>query len=126
VFVAYAQDDAVAVGSVVAAVEAAGRRVWINKSGVQAGQMASEIVRSVRTAHGMLVMCSPAAFQSDHVKREVYLADRYRKPLLPVYVKPAALPPDFEYFFAGVQGLDLAGTPEPERPDAIRVALAAV
>ena len=30
-------------------------------------------------------MCSKAAFESDHVKREVYLADRYRKKLVPVY-----------------------------------------
>lgn len=121
VFVAYAPDDAVAVGPVVAAVEAFGRRVWIDKAGVS-----GEIVRSIRTARGVIIMCSPAAFQSDHVKREVYLADRYRKPMLPVFIKATTLPPDFEYFFAGVQGLDLVATPEPERPEALRVALAAV
>jgi hypothetical protein len=127
VFVAYAPDDAVAVGPVVAAVEAFGRRVRIDKAGLQAGQqLAGEMVRSIRTARGVMVMCSPAAFQSDQVKREVYLADRYRKPLLPVFIKPATLPPDFEYFFAGVQGLDLVATPEAERPEAIRVALSAV
>jgi TIR domain len=127
VFVSYAHDDAVAVGPVVAAVERAGRPVWIDKGSAQPGpRRAAEMVRAIRSAHGVMVMCSPAAFQSDHVKREVYLADRYRKPLFPMFIKPAALPADFEYFFAGIPSLDLASTPEAERPEAIRVALEAV
>jgi hypothetical protein len=70
-------------------------------------------------------MCSTAAFESDHVKREVYLADRYKKRLLPVYIEEAAPPEDFEYFFAGVQHLRLYETPEAERGPALHRALGA-
>jgi len=64
-------------------------------------------------------MCSKAAFESDHVKREIYLADRYRKKLVPVFIEQAEPPEDFEYFFAGVQILNLYETPEAERPEAL-------
>ncbi|HVY84234.1 MAG TPA: TIR domain-containing protein, partial [Caulobacterales bacterium] len=80
---------------------------------------AGEIVRAIRGAKGVIVMCSSAAFESDHVKREVYLADRYKKPLVPVFIEDAKPPEDFEYFFAGVQWLKLFETPEPERPAAV-------
>lgn len=71
-------------------------------------------------------MCSPRAFESDHIKREVYLADRYKKPMLPVFIADARPPEDFEYFFAGLKGLDLYRIQESDRPNAIVRALAAV
>lgn len=124
VFVSYAHDDAVAVGPVVAAVERAGRPVWIDKTDINAGAgWAGEIVRAIRGAEGVMVVCTPAAFRSDHVKREVYLADRYQKPLMPVMLAPAHLPEDFEYFFAGVQWLELHRIPEADRAAAIKQAL---
>jgi len=76
-------------------------------------------VRAIRGAAGVVVMCSKAAFESDHVKREIYLADRYHKRLLPVFIEEAEPPEDFEYFFAGVQPLKLFETPEAERPQAL-------
>jgi TIR domain len=119
VFVSYAHDDAVAVGPVVAVVEGAGRPVLIDRGEVSAQE-------NIRSAQGVVVMCSPAAFQSDRVKREVFLADRHRKPVLAIFVKPAPTPQDFEFFFAGAQSLDLGPVPENERPTAIRNALAKV
>lgn len=119
VYVSYAHDDAVAVAPVVAVVEGAGRPVMIDRGETSAHEVIS-------SAHGVIVMCSPAAFQSDRVKREVFLADRRRKPVLAIFVKPAATPKDFEFFFAGAHSLDLAAVPEIERPTAIRNALAHV
>ena len=108
-------------------VKGAGRQVWIDKGGIQAGEgWAGEIVRGIKGSSGVMVMCSPNAFESDHIKREVYLADRYKKPMLPVFIADAKPPEDFEYFFAGVQWLELFRLPEAERPAAIGRALAAV
>ena len=86
---------------------------------------AGEIVRAIRGAADVVVMCSKAAFESDHVKREIYLADRYKKRLVPVFIEDATPPEDFEYFFAGVQLLKLFETPEAERPQALVAALGA-
>ncbi len=126
-FVSYSHADSTAVTPVVAVVKQGGREIWMDHAGIQPGDgWAGEIVRAIKGAKGVLVMCSTHAFQSDHVKREVYLADRYKKTMLPVFIEPAELPEDFEYFFAGVQWLELHKMPEAERGGALAKAVAAV
>lgn len=127
VFISYAHADNSAVEPVVSAVKDAGRDVWIDKGGINPGEnWAGEIVRGIKSAKGVMVMCSPSAFESDHIKREVYLADRYKKPMLPVFIADAHPPEDFEYFFAGVQWLELFKLPGADWPAAIGKALSAV
>lgn len=126
-FISYAHADNAAVTPVVDVVKANGREVWIDKTGIQTGDgWAGEIVRAIKAARGIMVMCSKHAFESDQVKRELYLADRYKKPMKPVFLEAAQPPEDFEYFFAGVQWLELYKLPEADRPAAIGKALAAV
>ena len=126
-FISYSHADNAAVEPVVRAVQENGRIVWIDKTGIQTGdEWAGEIVRAIKSAKGIMVMCSKHAFESDHVKREVYLADRYKKPLSPVFIEDAKPPEDFEYFFASVQWLELWKLPEAERRAAIGKALEAV
>lgn len=126
-FVSYAHADDLSVGKVVDMVEDGGRAVWIDKGGIQAGQgWAGEIVRAIKAAGGVLIMCSTRAFESDHVKREVYLADRYKKPILPIFLEAAQPPEDFEYFFAAVQWLELFKLPDGEHQGALAKALAGV
>jgi len=124
VFVSYARANAPVVLPVIEAAKSAGKKFWIDQQGIGAGDgWAGEIVRAIRGAGGVLVMCSKAAFESDHVKREIYLADRYRKRLVPVFIEQAEPPEDFEYFFAGVQMLNLFETPEADRTEALTRAL---
>ena len=124
VFVSYARANQAVVVPVIEAAQRGGRKFWLDQQGISSGDgWAGEIVRAIKGATGVCVMCSKAAFESDHVKREVYLADRYRKKLVPVYVEQADPPEDFEYFFAGVQILKLFETPEAERPQALVRAL---
>jgi hypothetical protein len=119
-FVSYAHADAAAVLPVVDAVAANGKPIWIDREGIQAGEgWAGEIVRAIKGAGGVVIMCSAKAFESDHVRREIYLADRYKKPMLPVFLEEVAPPEDFEYFFAGVQWLKLFEAPEAERAAAL-------
>jgi hypothetical protein len=127
VFVSYARANAPIVLPICEAVKKEGNQLWLDQDGIGAGEgWAGEIVRAIRTVRGVAVMCSQAAFESDHVKREIYLADRYKKRLLPVFIEDARPPEDFEYFFAGVQWLKLHETPEQERGQAMARALAAV
>lgn len=119
-FVSYARANEGVVLPVIDAARQTGREFWVDQQGgISSGDSwAGEIVRAIRGAAGVVVMCSKAAFESDHVKREIYLADRYKKRLLPVFIEAAEPPEDFEYFFAGVQSLKLFETPEAERPQA--------
>jgi len=126
-FISYAHADNASVQPVVDVVKGAGREVWIDKGGIEPGEgWAGEIVRGIKGSSGVMVMCSPRAFESDHIKREVYLAARYKKPMLPVFIAEAQPPEDFEYFFAGVQWLELFKLPEADRPAAIGKALLVV
>ena len=126
-FVSYSHADNLAVLPVVEAVQAQGRSVWIDSKGINSGESwAGEIVRAIKGAKGVIVMCSKHAFESDHVKREVYLADRYKKTMVPVFIEAAPPPEDFEYFFAGVQWLELHKTPLADRAAALAKALKAV
>ncbi|MEQ9315548.1 MAG: toll/interleukin-1 receptor domain-containing protein [Henriciella sp.] len=127
VFVSYAHADNDEVEPLVTVVRTSGREVWIDKGGIQAGTgWAGEIVRAIKSSGGIMIMCSSSAFKSDHVKREIYLADRYRKPMLPVFLEDAQPPEDFEFFFAGVQWLQLFKLPTEDRAGAVERALAAV
>jgi len=126
VFVSYARADLATVGPVVEELKATGQHVWIDKEAIGPGEgWAGEIVRAIKAAEKVCVMCSAAAFQSDHVKREVYLADRYRRPLTPVFLDDADPPEDFEYFFAGLQHLKLNDLPTDGRGQALAQALGA-
>jgi hypothetical protein len=121
VFVSYSRKNEAIVLPVCAEVTKTGKKLWLDQqSGLSAGDSwAGEIVRAIKHAEGVMVMCSSAAFESDHVKREVYLADRYKKKLLPIFIEDAQPPEDFEYFFAGVQFLKLHETPEADRGAAV-------
>ncbi|MEQ1782843.1 MAG: toll/interleukin-1 receptor domain-containing protein [Hyphomonadaceae bacterium] len=126
-FISYAHADSASVEPVVTVVKGTGREVWIDKGGISPGEgWAGEIVRGIKASKGIMILCSPNAFESDHIKREVYLADRYKKPMLPVFIAEAQPPEDFEYFFASVQWLELFKLPEAERAAAISKAIAAV
>lgn len=126
VFVSYARANSALVLPVVEGAQQQGRKFWLDQQGISAGDSwAGEIVRAIKSAAGVVVMCSKAAFESDHVKREIYLADRYQRRLIPVFVEEAEPPEDFEYFFAGVQHLKLFETPEAERADALARAVGA-
>ncbi|MEM0968201.1 MAG: toll/interleukin-1 receptor domain-containing protein [Verrucomicrobiota bacterium] len=124
-FVSYAHADLDLVSPVVSSMEGGGKSVWMDRGEITAGESwAGEIVRGIKAACGVMVMCSPRAFESDHIKREVYLADRYRKSMLPIFVAQAEPPEDFEYFFAGVQWLELYKVEESKRDDVLERALA--
>lgn len=124
IFVSYAHDDADTVYPLVPAIEAGGHEVWIDREGIRSGQTwAGAIVRAIKSASLVCLMCSARAFASDHVRREVYLADKYRKGLLPVRLDTAEMPEDIEYFLAGVQWVDLAGADPNEHAERVRRAL---
>lgn len=119
-FISYASADRIVVNRICDAIQRQGRAIWIDKVGLQGGDSwAGEIVRAIKAASSVAIMCSAKAFESDHVKRELYLADRYKKPLLPILLEPAAMPEDFEFFFAGVQWIDVHELKGPEREAAI-------
>lgn len=124
VFVSYARRNGDVVYPLVAEVEAAGREVWIDKDEIHAGgNWAGMIVRAIRESDTFCLMCSAEAFESDNVRREIYIADKYKRKLLPVRLDAAELPEDFEYFLIDRQWLDLTAANPEERVQRLMQAL---
>jgi hypothetical protein len=110
VFVSFASADEKVAREIVAALEQAGHSCWFAPREVGGGRdYASEIDSAVRSAQRFLLLFSPAAEQSEHVRREIHLAAEYRTPIVPIRtaaVKPAGR---YAYFLAGLQWIDLFG-----------------
>jgi len=126
VFMSFALPDAAVVGAIVDELELAGQTVRMDPkdAGSDAG-WSGEIIRAVQAAATICVICSKAAFESDHVKREIYLADRYRRPLTPIFIDDVVPPADFAPFFEAARPLKLADLPNEGRGAALAQALTA-
>lgn len=124
VFVSYSRRNGAVVYPLVEEVEAAGHPVWIDRDEIKAGgNWAAAIVRAIRESDTFCLMCSAEAFQSDNVRREIYIADKYKRKLLPVRLDSAEMPEDFEYFLIDRQWLDLTGIDPAERAGRLKAAL---
>lgn len=115
VCVAYAPLDRERVTPLIETIKAAGRTLIVAD-----GTGGQECVRS---AARVVVICSAAAFESDHVRRLLYLADRYGKKPVTVYIEDAVPPENFSYFLAGAPAVKLHETPEADRPQAFLAVL---
>lgn len=124
VFVSYSHANAETVLPIVETVEERGVSIWIDRDEMRAGQgWAGQIVRAIKTSERFCLMCSEQAFASDHVRREVYLADKYGKDMVPIRLDGAEMPEDIEYFLIGKQWIDLNALQDDERLEALEAAL---
>ena len=123
-FVSYSHADGTQVFPIVDEVEQLGHTVWIDREQLHGGvSWAGRIVRAIKESRGVCLMCSERSFASDHVRREVYLADKYKKPLLPVRLDDAAMPEDIEYFLIDRQWIDATALSGNARVEAFQAAL---
>ena len=120
-FVSYSHANAETVLPIVQSIEEDGITVWIDRDEMRAGQnWAGQIVRAIKSADRFCLMCSAQAFESDHVRREVYLADKYGKKMVPIRLDATEMPEDIEYFLIGRQWIDLFEVAEEDRLKAIK------
>lgn len=103
-FVSYSRDDRPKVNVIVNKLERSGLKTWLDtRREADAQRFARSIVQAIRSSKACAFMCSSTAYGSDHVVRELYLADKYRKPMIPVEMETCTLSEDFEYFFSGLE-----------------------
>lgn len=111
-FVSYARRDARPVRAILNEGRAAGYEFWIDRSDIEPGRKwAGAVVAAIRAAKGVVVFCSPAAYASDHVLREVAVAARFKKPLLPVILAGGRGPDAFLYYLSIHQSVDVGADP---------------
>jgi serine/threonine protein kinase len=84
VFVSYSHHDADLVEAHVRALQLRGVGVWIDRQRIKPGSAAwgGDIMRGMRGSQVVLVFSSRHSMQSENVTREIYLADKLRKPIV--------------------------------------------
>ena len=103
-FVSYASSDQDRVLPIVAAIEDAGIRLWVDRQGIPGGvSYGPEIAAAIKTSGALLLMCSAAAFASRNVRQEIQLAWKHERPMLPLLLERVVIPEELEYWLEGAQ-----------------------
>ncbi|HEU5424558.1 MAG TPA: AAA family ATPase, partial [Nitrolancea sp.] len=112
-FVSYASADRERVLPIVARLEAAGVKTWVDRDGIHGGaNYALEIAEAIEHAAALLLFCSPASLASRNVKQELALAWRFERPYLPLLLDLVEIPKDVAYWLEGSQWIELLERPE--------------
>jgi TolB-like protein/Flp pilus assembly protein TadD len=99
VFISYARPDKERVRPIVAALEAAGRRVWWDHHLEGGAVFAREIETALRDAAAVIVVWSQASVESDWVRDEAAVG-RDRRRLVPIRLDDVAAPLGFRQYQA--------------------------
>jgi tetratricopeptide (TPR) repeat protein len=107
VFVSYATTDRKQALSVCKAIEDRGTACWIATRDVAPGENYQEaIVQAIRNARAMVLVFSPAANDSDEIKKELSLASRFRVPVMALRIEDVGPSDAFAYELSTRQWID--------------------
>jgi hypothetical protein len=107
IFVSYSRKDAVQAVEIVARLKSAGFDAWFDRHDINGGDLWREqIVKAVNECSVFLILLSPSSVQSRNVRKELDLADKKGKPVLPLFLSLVDLPGSMEYALAGIQWID--------------------
>jgi hypothetical protein len=87
IFVCHAAEDAGIANEVVGRLEQLGVRCWIAPRDVQPGLYAESLYNAIKATPVLAVLMSSSANRSQHVVRELEIADRMSKPIIPVQLE---------------------------------------
>lgn len=109
VFVSYSRADSRKALRLVGSLRDRGISVWLDQQNVDGAQFwGGEIARAVNEAKVVLLLVSRSAYASRQVRREIALASEAGKPILPICLEKAEMPPEFRFFLAGIHQIDWA------------------
>lgn len=105
VFVSYSHDDARRVLPVIDRLRAQGLDVWFDEELTPGVDWSEELARTIEACDVCLFFISNASVQSTVCEREVSLAVRRDRQVLPVYLEEASLPPTLELGIGNLQAI---------------------
>ena len=83
-----------------------------------------EIVKGIKNASALILMCSEVSLASRDVKQEIQLAWKHDTPILPLMLEQMLFPDDVSYWLEGAQWIEVLDKPGSEWFDGFRRALA--
>ncbi len=107
VFISYSSRDEFAVSALRLALEGRGWTCWTFRKDILAGtKYFGEVTEAIKASRALLVVFSANADRSKHVTREVHLADRYDKTIVPLRIENAEPTGAMEYLLVDTQWFD--------------------
>ena len=108
VFVSYARGDADIIQKVIRELDGARLGTWIDREDIPGGaKWRTQIVEALERAAAVVIALSPLSVESDNVRKEIDIAEEAKKPIVPVFVRHAAIPKHMLYQLIGLQQIDL-------------------
>lgn len=105
-FVSYSHADKSICKEITAALEAEGKlTIWFDESLVPGEEYRKKIASRIREADYVTVLLSGRSVKSEWVLDEVEYAKSCKKRIIPVWIEPLELPPDFEMILQRYHGL---------------------
>lgn len=105
-FVSYSHADKAVCKEITDALEAEGKlSIWFDESLVPGEEYRKKIASRIREADYVTVLLSARSVKSEWVLDEVEYAKSCKKRIVPVWIEPLELPPDFEMLLQRYHGL---------------------
>lgn len=115
VFISYSRRDSDFVAQLYQELTGRGISAWFDKENIQvADHWRTSIVEGVRDCEVFILVLSPDSTGSVNVRKEVDLAERYDKQIIPLMWRETDIPVAMEYQLAGIQWIDFTESASPE------------
>src|SRR5688572_715261 len=103
VFISYSSKDETVVNDLIRILRAHGFEVWNDREGIGGGEeWRKQIVQAIKGARVVLLVLTPHSVVSKNVRKELDLAEDWKKTLLPVELATVVVPDTMEYQLAGL------------------------
>ena len=109
VFISYSRKDQRIAEIYFRELRAAGVRIWVDEHSIPGGaQWRQEIARAIRGASAFVLFVSPASVVSTEVAKELELAIRLKRRVIPAFIRPTPLPRRVQALLSGYQFIHIS------------------
>lgn len=103
-FISYSRRDHQIVDAIAGQLRMEDYSLWIDRKSILGGQQwRSKIVEAIKASSAVVLIISKSSVSSNDVRKEVDLAETYRKTILPIRIHAIDIPSHLEYQLAGTQ-----------------------
>jgi hypothetical protein len=118
VFISYRRKDSEFVQQLHQELTNRGISAWFDKESIEvADHWRTSIAEGIRACKVFVLVLSPDAVESVNIRKEVDLAERHGKKIIPLMWRKTDIPVAFEYALAGIQWIDFNETASQENFD---------
>ena len=109
VFISYSRYDTEVVDEFVATLEAEGFSVWIDRDGIESGEAFKRVIlRAIKESQVVLFFSSEHSNQSDWTAKEIGVAVKYKKHIIPIKLDDSNFNEDVEFDLINLDFVDYA------------------